>query len=240
MNKLIALFLSLSLFLTPAKTIKAHQYTIYIPKNPLNIIVYYHCNGTLPHANEKSKRPFNFQEGIAQLIFKQNPDSIVVVTYQYSEKLVKQIDKLAKKYNIKDIVISGWSAGGNNAIRAAATLTNKDRYVQLLLVDCNDTNQVPMKYIRTLKKAGIEINYTSNLINRNKNKVLSNIRSEKIPIHYYKLKIPEDYSGSRHIYCRNCSINYNLYGYLLGDIELNKHYKYGYFDYNKNSIKFPR
>lgn len=99
---------------------------------------------------------------------------------------------------------------------------------------------MPRKYIKALKKNNIEINYTSNLINFNKNKVLKNIMSEKIPIHYYKLKVPKDFTGSRHIYCRNCAVNYNFYGYLLGTVELNKHYKYGYYNYEKKSIKFPR
>jgi len=53
----------------------------------------------------------------------------VVVTYQYSTKLVNKIDKLIDEYNIKDIVISGWSAGGNNAVQAAATLANEERNI---------------------------------------------------------------------------------------------------------------
>ena len=241
MNKLIAFVLSLTLILTPSNIIKKHQYTIYIPDNPDSVIIYYHCNSTLQHTDDKKlKHPFNFQEGILELIATNNSNSIVVVTYQYSTKLVDEVDKIIKKYKIKDIVISGWSAGGNNAIRAATTLANKDRNVQLLLIDCNHTNQLEMKYIKALKKNNIEINYTSNLINWNKNKVLRNIMSQKIPIHYYKLTLPKDFSGSRHIYCRNCAVNYNLYGYLLGEIKLNKNYKYGYYDYEKKTIKFPR
>lgn len=130
MNKLIALILSINLLLSPTKTFKQDRYTIYIPKEPNSIIIYYHSNGTLPHDDPQNpKRPFNSQEGIANLIYKKNSTSIVVVTYQYSEKLVKKVDKLIKQYNLKDVVISGWSAGGNNAIRASATLANKDRYI---------------------------------------------------------------------------------------------------------------
>ena len=195
----------------------------------------------LPHTNEEHpKHPFNFQESIANKILKQNSDSIVIVTYKYSQKLIEKIDKLINEYNIKDIIISGWSAGGNNAVRAAATLANQNRYIQLLLIDCNHTVQESLKYFKTLKKNNIEIHYTSNVAGYSKYKVLKNITDEKIPIHYYKLKIPKDFSGSRHIYCRNCAINYNLYGYLLGAIKLNKNYIYGYYDYSKNTVKFSR
>lgn len=240
-KSIITYLLCISLLAAPSsKQMKDNQYTILTPENPISLIIYYHCNSILPHTNQKNpKYPFNWQESIAKMILDNNQDAIVVVTYEYSSKLVKKVNKLIDKYNIKDIIISGWSAGGNNAIRAAATLANQDRQIQLLLVDCNHTNQVDIKYIKALKKNNIEINYASNIISWNKNKVLKNIMSQKIPIHYYKLKIPKNFSGSHHIYNRNCSIKYNLYGYLLGAIELNKHYKYGYYDYLKKSIVFP-
>lgn len=223
------------------KQVKDHQYTILIPKNPISLIIYYHCNSVLPHVDGKTpKHAFNFQETLAKLIFDQNQDAIVVVTYQYSTKLVNKIDKLIDEYNIKDIVISGWSAGGNNAVQAAATLANEERNIQLLLIDCNHTKQVPKKYFKTLKKNNIEIHFTSNVTGRIKYKVLQNITDQKIPIHYYKLKLPKNFSGSHHIYCRNCAVNYNLYGYLLGTIELNKHYTYGYYDYSAKDVIFTR
>ena len=95
-----------------------------------------------------------------------------------------------------------------------------------------------MKYFKKLAKYNIPIHYTSNVMGYNKNKVLKNIIAAKLDITFYKLKIPKNYSGSNHIYCRNCAVNYDLYGYLLGAHKLNKHYKLGYYDYKKNKTIF--
>ena len=238
-KRLIACVLSIICLLTPTKTIKSNQYSIYIPEEPDSIIIYYNCNSVLPHSKtENPKRPFNFQEGIANKMFANNPNSITVVTYQYSKKLVNKIDELIEEYNLTDIIISGWSAGGNNAIQATAKLANNERNIYLLLIDCNDTNQLPMKYFNTLAKYNIPIHYTSNVMGYNKNKVLKNIMAAKLDITFYKLKIPKNYSGSHHIYCRNCAVNYDLYGYLLGAHELGEHYKLGYYDYKKHKSIF--
>lgn len=238
-KRLIACVLSIICLLTPTKTIKSNQYTIYIPDDPDSVIIYYHCNSVLPHTdNEKPKHPFNFQESIANKILTNNQNSITIVTYEYSEKLVQKVDKLIEEYDLTDVIISGWSAGGNNAVRAAATLANDKRNIQLLLIDCNHTNQLPMKYFNTLAKYNIPIHYTSNIMGYNKNKVLKNIMAAKLDITFYKLKIPKNYSGSNHMYCRNCAVNYDLYGYLLGAHELGEHYKLGYYDYKKHKSIF--
>ena len=240
MNKtFITCMLCLTCLLSPLKTIKETQYTIYIPKNPTSILVYYHCNSQLSHEESKKfKHPFSFQEGIANKIFTKNPDSIVIVTYQYSSKLVKEIDKLMKKYDLTDLIISGWSAGGNNAVRAAAELANDKYNIQLLLIDCNDTDQLKQRLFNTLAKHNVIVHYTSNLLSKNKMKVLKKIRAAELEIYFYKLKIPKNFSGSNHIYCRNCAVNYDLYGYLLGAHSIGKHYKVGYYSYKKNKPIF--
>ena len=238
-KRLIACVLSIIYLLTPTKIIKSNQYTIYIPEEPDSIIIYYNSNGTLPHSKtEDPKHPFNFQEGIADKLLKNNKNSIIIVTYQYSPKLVKKVDKLIKEYDLRDVIISGWSAGGNNAVKAAAELANNKRNIQLLLIDANDTNQLSMRYFKTLAKYNIPIHYTSNLLSQNKMKVLKKIREAKLDIFFYKLKIPKDFSGSNHIYCRNCAVNYDLYGYLLGAHGIGKHYKVGYYSYKKNKPIF--
>lgn len=239
MKTILIYILCISCLLAPATTIKEPQYTIYIPNDPDSIIFYYNSNGTLPHIkNQTPRNLFNFQEGIADKLLKNNKNSIIIVTYQYSSKLIKEVDKLIKKYDLTDVIISGWSAGGNNAVKAAVELANNKRNIQLLLIDANDTDQLGMGYFKTLAKYNIPIHYTSNLLSQNKMKVLKKIRNAKLDIFFYKLKIPKDFSGSNHIYCRNCAVNYDLYGYLLGAHDIGKHYKVGYYSYKKNKPIF--
>lgn len=197
------------------------------------MIVYYNCSQPLYHLEDKKPRyAFSFLEGIADIIYNDNPNSIVIVTYYYNKNIAQKISNIADKYNIKNIIVSGWSAGGNHAIEAIQILANKDRNIQLLLMDCNHTNYLNEKYIETLAKYNIPIHYTSNVMGKAKNKVLRNIMKYQIPITFYQLQIEKDFSGSNHMHCRDCAVSYNLYGYILGTAELNENYRLGYYDYN--------
>jgi len=57
-----------------------------------------------------------------------------------------------------------------------------------------------------------------------KNKVLRNIMKYEIPITFYQLDIPNEFNGSNHMYCRDCAVSYDLYGYILGTHDLNENY----------------
>ena len=239
MNKILIFFLCLSFLFIP-KTIKEDQYTIYIPNNPTSMIIYYHSNMVLYHSKGRKPRTFyNFQEDYIKSLSEQNPNSIVIVTYYYNQELVEYIEEIIKEYNISNIIVSGWSAGGNSAIYAAAQLSKLDINTQLLLIDCNHTNEVDLKYIKQLANNEVTIAYISNIISPAKNKKISNIISYKIPISYFKIEIPEGYIGSNHMYCRNSTMDFNLYGYLLGG-PLNENYEQGYYNYSLQQIEFPK
>lgn len=239
MKTAICYILSFLLLLSPASTVKTTAYTIYVPEEPINVIIYYNCGHQLCHITDKEPRyPYSFQEGIADIIFENNPHSIIVVTHQYNKTLTNKIDELINQYEIKNIIISGWSAGGNHAIKTATILASDKRNIQLLLIDCNHTDLLKESQFQTLKKYNIPIHYTSNVMSKAKNKKLRNIIKAELPITFYQLNIPDDFSGSNHIYCRDCAISYDLYGYILGTTPLNSNYKLGYFDYTSHENIF--
>lgn len=239
MNKVISFLLCALLLFTPAaQQIQGNTYTILIPENPTNIIVYYHTNKILYHTDEEPKHPFNYLEGIGNILLEDNPNSIVVVTYYYNKKLVNLIDNLINEYNIENIIISGWSIGGNNAIYAAAALASENRHIQLLLIDSNNTNEIADKYFNKLKEYNVIVNFTSNVTGQSKYKVLRNAIKSEIPIIYLALNIPPNFNGSNHTYCKDCAILYNLYGFLLGNIDLNENYTLGYYNYIEKEMKF--
>ena len=239
MKTAICYILSFLLLLSPASTIKTTAYTIYIPEEPTSVIIYYNCGHQLYHITDKEPRyPYSFQEGIADIIFENNPHSIIVVTHQQNKQLTTKIDELIEQYQIKDIIISGWSAGGNHAIKTATALAADDRDIQLLLIDCNHTDNLQEKEFQILKEYNIPIHYTSNVMGAAKNKKLRNIIKAELPITFYQLSIPEDYSGSNHMYCRDCAVSYDLYGYILGTAPLNENYKLGYFNYTTHENIF--
>jgi len=40
------------------------------------------------------------------------------------------------------------------------------------------------------------------------------------------------------MYCRDCAVSYDLYGYILGTAPLNENYKLGYFNYTTHENIF--
>ena len=239
MNKTIIIcVVCITLLLQPGSMMIKPDAVMYTPEDPNSLIVYCHPNNKLVHTESANpKRPLNTYEGIVQLISEDNPGAAVLVTWTYSKSLVSKLDALIDDNNIEEIIISGWSAGGNLAVRMAAALAKQGRHIKLLFLDCNHTTQLADKYFKTLAKYDTTLYYACHVMGKSKDRVLRKIMAQKIPIVYYKLTIPKNFSGSQHIYCRDSAIKFNLYGYLLGTVDLNKNYKEYHYDYSSKSYK---
>ena len=163
-----------------------------------------------PHSKgKKGKTLYNFQEEVAQAIYDGNPDTIAVAAV-YNRDLPSFLNELINVYSIETVVVSGWSLGGNDAVRLATELRNVK---SLILIDSNHTNQLNQRYFDFLR--GTKLYYISNEYSAAKLKHMTKIFA--VTEHeYLKLAIPKGFGGSYHRYCRDSTLDNNVYGYALG------------------------
>ena len=222
---------------------KTFNSTIIIPDKVDSMIIYFHSHCNFPHSNGRTPRsPYNFQEDIAHSISISNPSSIVVVAKYDGEDLLERICELILQYKPSNIVFSGWSAGGSDAIVAASYYLSRKVPVcsdtHILLIDANHTNEVKIADIDTIAYYGVDIYYTTYVMSKSKMRVLSNIISREIPIVFWMLDIPDGFRGSPHIHCRNAAFDFELYSCILSETDPPDNYTSGGYDYEVGDAVF--
>ncbi len=212
----------------------ATNYTIYVPDNPTKMAVYIHARMDFPHSKgRKGRTLYNFQEEVAEGIFNANPNTIVVVA-RYDKKTPTAVIELINSYKIKDVTISGWSLGGNDAVTLLTEIYKKtDICPTLLLIDSNHTNQFSDKVFQQVKTS--KVFYISNTLSKAKSSHISKIIKNGMSVTYLLLTIPKGFSGSNHRYCRDSTINNNVYGFIFGG-KLKGDYKIGIWDAKKGEF----
>ncbi len=187
------------------------NYTVYIPDAPSKMVIYLNPQAMpFPHANGKNSRTlYNFQEEVAQAIFDKNPGTIGVAAV-YNRDLPRFLNELITSYRIQVVVVSGWSLAGNDAIKLATEIRN---VTGLVLIDSNHTNQMNQRYFTFLR--GTHLLYISNTYNATKLKKTAKA-FEVMPHEYLLLHIPSGFTGSNHRYCRDSSLNNNVFGFFFG------------------------
>ena len=210
------------------------NYTIYIPEHPKRMAVYIHARMDFPHSKgRKGKTLYNFQEEVAGGIFKPNADTIVVAA-RYYKGLVPIVIKQIMAYDITNVIVSGWSLGGNDAITLTHEIYKQLKLIpKLFLIDSNHTNQFADKVFKDLKD--MKVYYVSNTLSKAKSSHISKILNNGLLKEYLLLAIPHTFKGSNHRYCRDSAITDNLYGYLFGGI-LMPNYQIYHWDPNKGEL----
>ena len=216
------------------KALSGTNYTIYIPEHPKKIAIYIHARMDFPHSKgRKGRTLYNFQEEVAEGIFKSNTDTIAVAA-KYYKGLASVVLKEIMTYDITDVIVSGWSLGGNDALTLADEIYKQLKLSpKLLLIDSNHTNQISDKAFKDLKDSPVY--YISNTVSKAKSSHISKVTKNGMLKEYLQLVIPATFKGSNHRYCRDSTISDNLYGYLFGGI-LMPNYKVYHWDPNKGEL----
>lgn len=194
------------------KILSGSNYTIYIPDRPERAVIYLNAHIAFPSSNGRpSRTKYNFREEVAEAIY--NDETIVMVGL-YNKKFLEVILGAIIGYHIQNAVVSGWSAGGNDALTVASYLNGLVQNLKVLLIDSNHTNNVSNDIFKKLK--GIKISDVSNNLNKVKIKKLQKVIDNGLFDEYLLLTIPKGFNGSNHRYCRDSTMNNNLYNYIFG------------------------
>jgi len=189
------------------------NYTVYVPVLPKRMAVYLNPPAmAFPHSNgKKGKTLYNYQEEVAQAILDGTPDTIAVAAI-YNRDLPRFLNELIRLYNITEVVVAGWSLGGNDAVRAATEILNVKT---LMLIDANHTNNLGTRYFNALR--GTKLIYISDVYTPAKLKHMTKIFA--VTDHQFlQLKIPKGFSGSNHRYCRDSTLDNNVFRYAFGGV----------------------
>ena len=187
------------------------NYTVYIPVRPRRMAVYLNPPAMyFPHSNgKKGKTLYNYQEEVAHEIYTENEGTIAVAAI-YNRDLPKFLNELINLYDIPEVVVAGWSLGGNDAVKASTEIRN---VTTLILIDANHTNNMAQKYVDFLR--GTKLLYISDVYSPAKLKKVTKAFAV-MPHKFLKLTIPKSFSGSNHRYCRDSMLNCNVFGYAFG------------------------
>lgn len=216
------------------KTLSGSNYVIYIPENPKRMVVYLHAYGDFPASNgRKSRTKYNFREEVAEAIYDENT---IAFAAKYGRGITDKAKDIIIKYNISDIIVSGWSVGGTDAVNMAANLVGLKLNLKILLIDANYTNTIRDAVYKKLK--GVPVYFLSNLVSKAKTKHIMKIINNDLLKEYIKLKLPDGFKGSHHRYCRDSTLNYHLYDYVFGgELNTNK-YKILHWDKKRKEIVY--
>ena len=207
------------------------NYVIYIPDKPKRLVVYLHAHGDFPASRgRKSRTKYNFREEVAEAIY--DKDTIAFAA-KFGRGITDKVRDILSKYKITDLIISGWSVGGTDAVNLASYLANPKLNMKILLIDANYTNSIRGSVYSKL--TGVPIYFVSDFVSKVKTKHISKIIDYGILKLYLKVQIPNGFKGSHHRYCRDSSLNNHLYNYIFGG-ELKGKYKLGHWDTKKKEI----
>ena len=214
------------------KELSGSNYVVYIPDKPTRMVVYLHAHGDFPASKgRKSRTKYNFREEVAEAIYDNNT---IAFAAKFGNGITAKVKEVISKYNITDIIVSGWSVGGTDAVNLASYLANPKLDLKVLLIDANYTNTIRDAVYKKLN--GVPISFLSNFISKAKTKHISKIIDHGLLKEYIKVKLPDGFKGSNHRYCRDSTLNYHLYDYIFGG-ELNKSkYKIARWDPKKKEI----
>ena len=207
------------------------NYVIYIPDKPTKLVVYLHAHGDFPASRgRKSRTKYNFREEVAEAIYN---DETLAFAAKFGRGITDKVRELLSKYNITDLIISGWSVGGTDAVNLASYVANSKLDLKILLIDANYTNSIKGPIYNKLK--GVPVYYISNFVSKAKTKHISKIIDYGLLKEYLKVQLPDGFKGSNHRYCRDSSLNNHLYEYVFGG-ELKGKYRIGHWDAKKKEI----
>ena len=194
------------------KIVSGSNYTIYIPDRPTRAVVYLNAHIAFPSSNGRpSRTKYNFREEVADAIYN---DETVAIVGLYNKKLLEIILDVIVGYHIPRVIVSGWSAGGNDALTVASYLNGFVYDLKVLLIDSNHTNNVSNEVFKKLK--GVPISDVSNNLNKVKIKKLQKVIDNGLFNEYLLLTIPKSFKGSHHRYCRDSTLENHLYDYISG------------------------
>ena len=216
------------------KTQSGSNYVIYIPDHPNRMVIYLHAHGDFPASKgRKSRTKYNFREEVAEAIYDENT---IAFAAKFGSGITDKVRDFLKKYDISNVIVSGWSVGGTDAVLLASYLASSNLDLKVLLIDANYTNTVRDSSYKKLK--GVPISYLSSFSSRIKTKHISKIINHGLLKEYLKVKLPVGFKGSHHRYCRDSTLNYHLYKYIFGGPLNTEKYKVGYWDPKKKAIVF--
>lgn len=190
---------------------------------------------------KKANTLFNFADDIAKVIAADNPTSIVI-SGRWSKTFHTFAADYIQKYHISDVTIMGWSVGGNDVIKTAAGFIEafEELVPNILLIDCNHTDELKDGLFKSIKERGSSVWYFSTHISNSKNEKLTKIRKYEIPLNYIRFSVPDDFTGSKHIACRNAALLFNIAGWIRNGADgfLPDCLALGYFDFDSDEIVF--
>lgn len=214
------------------KTLSGSNYTIYIPDRPERAVIYLNAHIAFPSSNgRQSRTKYNYREEVADAIY--NEQTAVVVGL-YNKKLLELSLQLVIGYSIQNVIVSGWSAGGNDALTIASYLNGLVRDLRVLLIDSNHTNNVSNGVFNKLK--GVPISDVSNNLNKVKIKKLQKVIDNRLFDEYLLLTIPKGFKGSNHRYCRDSTMENRLYDYIFEGVLDHSQYSVWRWDPEKKEM----
>lgn len=214
------------------KILSGSNYTIYIPDRPERAVIYLNAHIAFPSSNGRTSRTkYNYREEVANDIYN---EYTAVVAGLYSKKLLELILQLIIGYGIQNVVISGWSVGGNDALTVASYLNGVIKNLKVLLIDSNHTNNLSNDIFKKL--SGVKVYDVSNNLNKVKIKKLQKVIDNGIFHEYLLLTIPKGFKGSNHRYCRDSTIENHLYDYIFEGVLDHSQYSVWYWDPEKKEM----
>lgn len=213
------------------KTVTGSNLVVYIPDHPKRMVIYLHAHGDFPAANgRKPKTKYNFREEIAEAIYDENT---IAFAAKFGNGITAKAKEIIDKYDISNVIVSGWSMGGTDAVNMASYLVGLKLDLKVLLIDANYTNTIRDAVYKKLK--GIPVYFLSNFISKAKTKHIEKVINHGLLKEYIKICIPATYKGSKHRYCRDSTMTNNLYNYIFGG-ELKGKYKIAHWNSKKKEI----
>lgn len=208
------------------------NYVVYIPDHPTRMVIYLHAHGDFPAAKgRKSRTKYNFREEVAEAIYDYET---IAFAAKFGRGVTDKAKDIIKKYNISNLIVSGWSVGGSDAVTLASSLASLNVDLKILLIDANYTNSIRDSVYKKLN--GVPISFISNFVSKAKTKHISKIIAKGLFKEYLKVKLPDGFKGSNHRYCRDSTLNFHLYDYIFGGPLNTSKYKVGYWDPQKKEI----
>ena len=237
---------------------KPQSYTISVPEDfhggETNLIIFSEAaksntirtRGKQDYYNTNTQGILNAQEDILDAITANNEGSIVATTYfGVSNSDVNEMLRVVESIEAdpSNIIISGWSAGGNEALTITDELLNNHSNLgtpQVFLVDSNHTNQINNKIFQNIKENGVKCTLLTSESEKTIEDKLSKLISNNIDLDLISVNFNPN--GSEHLERKRIAIFNDVFGYLINSDDLpsssyaNTKYTYQTYDYETNSI----
>ncbi len=237
---------------------KSNSYTISVPNDyhggEVNVIIYSDAakdnsiktRGQSKYYSTDTTGKLNAQEDFLDAITANNPDTIVVSTYfGVSNKDVGEMLDVLESLEVdpNKVVVSGWSAGGNEALTITNEIITNHQSLgtpEVLLIDSNHTNQLNGQVMQNLKENDVKCTLITSLGEKTIEDKLSKLIDNNVDLDVINVDFTSN--GSYHMERRNIAVYDDVFGYLLGTRDepssdyANVNYTFQSYDYDTNSI----